>query len=125
MCIRDRANYPGLVKPGIDSTGRRKIGSQGEYGEKLLSIEGSRADVYLLEQAVLTETRLLAFCPQGLSDKRWAGATEVRRMDADHLIKIASELHEMPLEMGRWEFALQFAPMTEQQRQQVATLKVD
>lgn len=120
--VYSMANYPGLVKPGIDSTGRRKIGSRGEYGEKLLSIEGSRADVYLLEQAVLTETRLLAFCPQELFDKRWPGATEVRRMDADHLIRIASELQEMLLEMGRWEFALQFVPMTEQQREQVESL---
>ena len=115
-------NYPGHIKPGIDSTGRRAISSEGEYGDKLLSIELTRFDAVLLEQAVLTETRLMAHCPDELVERKWAGSTEVRRMDADALINIAVELHEQFLELGRWEFALRFVPLTRAQVRQIEAL---
>ena len=100
-----------LVKPGIDSTGRR---ADSEYGEKLFSAELERQQAWLLEQAYLHETRLLAKTPSELAD--WCGATEIRDITEDAAVALAIELHQEFLELGMWEFAARYVPMTAAQR---------
>jgi hypothetical protein len=111
------ANYPEHLKPGItrDVTERQDQ----EYGDQLLSIQMQRIDTWLLEQAVLYETRLLKNCPLALSVRCWHGRTELRRIDPDALISIATDLHNQLLDLGRYEFALRFVPMTAEQAQQI------
>jgi hypothetical protein len=104
------ASHPNYLKPGIDSTGTRP---DAQYGEQLLSIQLPRIEAWLLEQAVLADTRPLAAFPADLQG--WTGYTELRRIDPDTLINVASALHDQLLDLGRWEFALRFVPMTTQQ----------
>jgi hypothetical protein len=107
-------SFPSYIKVGMDSTGTRP---DGEYGEQILSIHLPRIEAWLLEQAVLHETRLLASYPPELEG--WAGYTELRRIDPDALISIATDLHNQLLDLGRYEFALRFVPMTAEQAQQI------
>ena len=111
------ANYPGFLKPGIARDVKER--ADHEYGEQLLSIQMRRIDTWLLEQATLHETRRFNRCPRQLAIRNWHGMTEVRRMDADDLIAIASTLHDQLLELGRDDFALQYVPMTQDQAQQL------
>lgn len=108
-------NYDGYLKAGVESTGHR---ADREYGEQQLSIFGERHEIWLLEQAILKATKRFAACPSDLADRRWPGWTEVRQMNPDALIKVATALHEQLLELGMWLFAAQFVPMTAQQRQE-------
>jgi DNA-binding CsgD family transcriptional regulator len=118
--VYELANHAGYCKPGVDATGRRATSTEaaGEYGEQGLSIPGIRRDVWLLEQAVLHETRAHRDCPEDLATRRWRGWTEVRKMPADDLCTIAINLHEQLLELGCWEFAARYVPMTAAQRLQ-------
>lgn len=115
-------NHPEHFKPGIAQSMRhRRYAGQGEYGEQLLSIHLPRIEAWLLEQAVLHETRLMTNWPRRLERSQWTGRTELRRMAPDALIRIATELHEQLLELGRDEFALRYVPMTAEQAEQIST----
>jgi hypothetical protein len=114
--IHTLLHHAGFVKPGITTTGKRA--DDREYGDKLFAVEGDREAMWLLEQGVLRQTRLLSECPKQLRDANWHGWTEVRRMDPDALIRIATELHEELLNLGRWEFAARYVPMTQDQREE-------
>lgn len=117
------SKLPEHFKPGIDSTGNRATTSLGEYGEQLLSIELPRVEAWLLEQAVLHETRLMTNWPQRMEKAQWAGRTELRRMDPDALLAIATNLHDQLLDLGRIDFALQCVPMTIEQATQFQALR--
>jgi hypothetical protein len=103
-------------KVGISfDTSNRVSKGQGEYGnEALLLIFPSRAEAYFLEQAVLDATRGTAGCPEDLLD--WPGASEVRAMPATDMAPIALRLAEELEDLGAWEFAAHYVPMTSAQR---------
>ena len=102
-------------KPGIAiDTEVRARQSDGEYGEELFGMEfSSREEAFFLEQALLFETQAYADCPVDLIE--WAGASEIRAMDPEDLIAIAIQLSESMEELGLWEFAVAYVPMTKGQ----------
>ena len=105
-------------KPGIAfDTGRRATHSEteGEYGAEVLRLVfATRAEAYFLEQAVLDATRGSADRPEDLAD--WIGGTEVRAMPAADLEPIVLRLADELEELGLWEFAARYVPMTATQR---------
>ena len=98
--------FPGFTKPGIsEDLIQREANAKGEHGEIYDYIELPRIEAWLLEQAVLHETRLLTDCPRELQQRAWGGWTEVRRMEAKAVFDLAAELEEHLREMGRERFA--------------------
>lgn len=86
-----------------------------EYGEEVLRMFfASRSEAYFLEQAVLDATRGSAGYPADLID--WAGHTEVRMMPAADMVQTILRLAEELEELGQWEFAARYVPMTAAQR---------
>jgi hypothetical protein len=108
--------FSDYLKIGIDSTGRR---ADKEYGPELLRIEGSRLQMWLLEQAILRETLRYACCPEPLLSKRWAGFREVRLLDLSQLDPLVCELHSHLLELSPTDFALSFLSLTKRQRERL------
>jgi hypothetical protein len=103
-------------KPGISfNTDARVACGQGEYGAEVLRLVfATRAEAYFLEQAVLDATRGPGQCPEDLFD--WVGATEVRAMPASDMLPIVLRLAAELEELGLWEFAARYVPMTAAQR---------
>jgi Mor family transcriptional regulator len=102
-------------KPGIAFDVDARVDD--EYGELVLELWfATRAEAYFLEQAVLDATRGSASCPDDLRD--WAGASEVRAMPASDMLPIVLRLADELEELGMWEFAARYVPMTAAQRAQ-------
>jgi len=117
-------------KPGIafDVDFRSRCpGSRGEYGSEVLRlIFANRSEAFFLEQAVLDITRDHIGCPDDLQD--WIGASEVRAMPANDMVLIVLRLADELEQLGPWEFASRYVPMTADQRincQQRAMQKID
>ena len=103
-------------KPGIafDIDKRVRLG-EGEYGAEVLRLVfATRAEAYFLEQAVLDATRGSAGYPDELIG--WIGHTEVRSMPASDMEPIVLRLAEELEDLGVWEFAARYVPMTAAQR---------
>jgi hypothetical protein len=115
--VYELANYSdSYCKPGIsfDANVRVALGC-GCYGpEELRLFFSSRTEAYFLEQAVLDATRGVAGCPVELRD--WKGASEVRAMPASDLVPIVLQLADELDNLGMWEFAARYVPMTSAQR---------
>ena len=111
------ARFDGYAKPGIaEDLEVRKRGSRGEYGDVYDYIALPRIEAWLIEQAVLNATRLMTGCPAELSDRKWEGYTEVRRMEPQAAFDMAIEFHDQLQELGRERFAIQHIPMTPGER---------
>jgi hypothetical protein len=120
LYVVELANHPGHSKPGIafDLKARSRI-ANGQYGSEALQLLfGSRAEAFILEQAVLDQTRGFADCPDDLINQGWAGASEVRAMPAEDMVPIVLRLADELEEMGVWSFAAAYVPMTAAQRMQ-------
>jgi len=103
-------------KPGIawDVSIRAGV-SRGEYGDSVLRIIfATRREAYFLEQASLYRTKHLWGCPDDL--EAWQGATEIRAIAASEFAPIALQLADEMQELGPWEFAVRFVPLTSTQR---------
>jgi DNA-binding CsgD family transcriptional regulator len=105
-------------KPGIAFDAETRIAQGGgEYGSEILRLFFStRAEAFILEQAVLDQTKGCADCPDDLWD--WSGASEVRAMPAEDMVPIVLRLADELEEMGVWSFAAAYLPMTAAQRMQ-------
>jgi transposase len=105
-------------KPGISANiDQRVLVGGGEYGGEVLRLLfATRAEALFLEQAVLDATRGCADCPKDLWD--WDGNTEVRAMPASDMVPIVLRLADELEELGCWEFAARYVPMTAAQRLQ-------
>lgn len=100
-------------KPGIAFNADLRANS--EYGSAQLRILfASRQEAFFLEQAVLDATRGSAQCPPDLIG--WTGATEVRAQPAADIEPIVLRLADEMEELGMWEFAARYVPMTAAQR---------
>lgn len=100
-------------KPGIAFDA--DLRADEEYGENALRLWFStRAEALFLEQAVQDVTRGPGQCPEDLLD--WGGATEVRAMPASDLELIVLCLADEMEELGVWDFAARYVPMTATQR---------
>lgn len=72
-----------------------------------------RIEAFMLEQALLNQTRTSAECPQELRKQRWAGYTEVRKMPAEDMINLAQNLVDRLHEIGcPYQFALEYVSMS-------------
>ena len=93
-------------KIGIDSTGQRAGQGKGLYGDQLLSFQGTRRDMWLLEQAVL-QTLPITHDESDLQKLpwKWAGYTEIRFGDPVHLISVGAGLRAELEEVGWPDFA--------------------
>ena len=114
--IFDLPDQQGYSKPGIsfDVKTRVKL-AEGQYGEEHLRITyPTRQEAYFLEQAVLDATPGSAGRPEALLSR--IGASEVRALPADDLVLIAIHLADELEELGLWEFAVAYVPMTSSQR---------
>ena len=103
-------------KPGISfDVNHRVHNGGGQYGLKaVVQVFATRAEAWFLEQAVLDQTRSNAIPPEELEN--WIGATEVRKMPAQDMEPIVLRLIEELEELGMWEFAAAYVPMTAGQR---------
>ena len=79
------------------------------------------ADAWLIEQAVLWETRSHHECPAELAD--WAGHSELRKLAPVDLFGMACDYHEQLQRLGREEFAIRYLPTTPRQRKQLEAMK--
>ena len=113
------AKHAELSKPGIASSLKNRVDMQ--YGELYDFIELPRLDVWLIEQAVLWETRSSHTCPSDLSD--WHGRTELRKLVPAALFEMACGYHEQLQLLGREEFAIRYLPTTPKQREQLEAMK--
>ena len=113
------ANHPELSKPGIATTIEHRADE--EYGELHDFIAAPRLDAWLIEQAVLLETRSHHDCPLALSD--WPGFSELRKAEPELLFEIACRFHEQLQALGRAEFAIRFVPTTPEQREQLQAMQ--
>jgi hypothetical protein len=109
-------NHPDFAKLGIAFDVEHRVRkSEGQYDEQhYCKTFATRQETYLFEQAVRDATRGCADCPEELLD--WDGASEVRAMAAEDLIAVAERLLEEMEELGVWEFAARYVPMTAAQR---------
>lgn len=110
--------YPGFIKPGIAyNLDHRSNRSCGFYGEEYLNkIFQSRDEAYFIEEAILRETISKHEIPEELAG--WDGRTEIRKMDPNALINIFDYYLNQLEELGKWEFAYLYVPMTEKERNQ-------
>ena len=102
--------FAGYVKVGIDSQNGARADI--EYGEHHLSFYGSRVEMWLLEQAVLSYSKKHRKAPSVLFNKKWEGHTEVRYMSVDTITELAEYLYSELENLGMWEFAAKFVPMS-------------
>jgi len=118
------ANYPGFAKPGIavDLSARAK-NSEKEYGDLFDFIEMPRFDAWLVEQALLRETRKLATCPTELHEKSWKGRSEIRKASPKYLFDLALALHDSLRQLGAATFMLQYLPLYAAQRKALKALQ--
>ena len=103
-------------KPGISFDVNHRVNcGGGQYGqEAVVQVFATRAEAWFLEQAVLDQTRSNATRPEEL--KNWEGASEIRNMAANDMEPIVFRLIEELEELGMWEFAAAYVPMTAAQR---------
>lgn len=100
-------------KPGIAFDADQRADE--EYGEAVLRLYfATRQEAFFLEQAVLDLTRGSASYPFDLAS--WGGVSEVRAMPAADLEPIVLRLADELEELGLWEFAARYVPMTAAQR---------
>ena len=112
--------FPGILKPGIahDSDARKKV-SSGYYDQSLLiQTYGTRAEAYLLEQAILDQTSAYSVRPKELEEIIWEGIGELRQMEENELISVFDYFHNELLEMGIWSFASAYVPMTDKEKEE-------
>lgn len=110
--------YDGLLKVGISNDSERRAkDSYGIYGSNLLlTVLASREEAYFLEQAVLHATGEYFDPPQDLVDQNWAGWSEVRRIEEEPLLDLIDFYESQLDEIGIWDFAASYVPMTEPQK---------
>ena len=110
--------FPELTKPGIAKDIQRRADT--EYGVMHDFIEGTRLEVWLIEQAILFETKHKLEIPEELED--WDGASELRRAGASEIFEMGIKLHELMRDIGMAEFACRFLPTTPEQRMKLAEI---
>lgn len=110
--------FPELTKPGIAKDIQRR--ADAEYGVMHDFIEGTRLEAWLIEQAILFETKHKLEVPEELED--WAGASELRRAGASEIFEMSVKLHELMRDFGMLEFTCRFLPTTPEQRIKLAEI---
>lgn len=74
--------FSGYVKVGISKNSDKR--KDEEYGEQILIKRlNSRAEAYILEQAILQDKTLTHDCPEEMYLNRWPGWTEIRKCSED------------------------------------------
>ena len=115
--------YPEFYKLGIDSTGNRE--KDIEYGKKKVYIKfETRKQAFFLEQALLSETLkiqkkagIIDSCPLELIRSKWAGVTEVRKLEINQLKELTEKFHKEMKNLKIWKFAIKYIPMKETEKQ--------
>ena len=118
-------NFPGFLKPGIardfsDDPNEKdpiKRPNDPEYGEEeCLWPFNNRLDAFLVEEALLKITLNYQKYPRELY--KWAGYTEIRKCHPDFLTDTTQLLVDQLNDLGRWEFAANYVPMSTEQREE-------
>ena len=113
-------DHPHLLKPGITNNKRvRENESKGIYTEELFSVLlSSREEAYFLEQAILEETSAYEERPDDLSEINFGGISELRKMSQDELIDVYEFYRNQIDELGIWDFAATYVPMTDTEKKE-------
>ena len=91
--------------------------SDPEYGEQeCLWPFDNRLDAFLVEEALLKITLNYQKYPSELY--KWAGYTEIRKCNPDFLTETAQLLIDEFNDLGRWQFAANYVPMSIEQKQE-------
>ena len=91
----------------------------GKFGEEYFyKLYESRKEAYMLEQALLNETLDFAKAPQELIEIKWEGASEIRCLELDKLLEVTLFFEKELDEIGLWEFAARYVPMTLKEKQE-------
>jgi len=101
----------------------RKKDSKGKYDKALLVQRyASRHHAFVIEQAILEETRNFSHFPDCLAG--WDGFTEVRRMTFESAEEIFI-FYDTELDcMGIWDFAVKYVPMTDDERNRILSQSI-
>jgi len=112
--------FPDYLKPGITNNQEvREQKSGGYYEEQIYAKEyETREEAFFIEQAILEETLDYADAPKELLRIKWSGFQEIRKMKEKHLVSIFEFYNQQLEELGIWEFASAYVPMTEPERQE-------
>ena len=112
--------FPDFFKPGIAfSMDERIRNGEGIYGEEYFYKQyESRKEAYVFEQALLKETLEFAKAPQQLIDIQWDGVNEIRCINLDKLLEITLFFEKELEEVGLWEFATRYVPMTAKEKKE-------
>tara|TARA_Y100001954_G_scaffold107949_1_gene117331 strand:+ start:1820 stop:3349 length:1530 start_codon:yes stop_codon:yes gene_type:complete len=117
LYIYEMARFPDLVKIGISNNPAARAGDV-EYGDEISSwLFEERVDAYIVEQSIHHQTITAAKIPDELTE--WAGWLEVRQLEKDESKDIAQFYIDEFYELGRWEFALAYAPLTDRQKRNI------
>jgi hypothetical protein len=109
--------YPDLVKIGISNNPAARAGDI-EYGDQICSwLFEERVDAYIVKQSIHRQTVSSAKLPEDLA--LWKGGLEIRQLDHREVEDIAQFYVDEFYELGRWEFALAYAPLTERQKRKI------
>ena len=110
-------SFPEHLKPGIAFDHKKRANNSQKYYSEVIYLKefATRKKAFFLEQAVLDQSIDYADCPQLLLDIEWEGNSEVRRMMENDLIEIVEYLLNELEELGIWQFALDYVPMTSYQ----------
>lgn len=117
LYIYEMKRYPDLVKIGISKDPSTRANNI-EYGEEIASwLFEERVDAYIVEQSIHRQTISSAILPDDLQS--WKGGLEIRELGHQDAEDIAQYFVDGFYELGRWEFALAYAPLTERQKHRV------
>ena len=117
LYIYQMERFPDLVKIGISNNPSARAGDV-EYGDEISSwLFEERVDAYIVEQSIHPQTIASARVPDELAE--WKGALEIRQLKKEESKDNAQFYVDEFYELGRWEFTLAYAPLTDRQKNKV------
>ena len=117
LYIYEMQRFPDLVKIGISNNPTARAGDV-EYGDEISSwLFEERVDAYIVEQSIHHQTISSARLPDEIAE--WPGGLEIRQLGKEEAKEMAQFYIDEFYELGRWEFALAYAPLTERQKNNV------
>ena len=109
-------DFPEYLKVGISFVPDERS-SHYEYDEeRFIKCFPSRHYAYFLEQAILKETSTYFDCPTHMVEN-FGGWTEIRLIPENELFEIIDWAIDEIENIGMWEFASRYVPMTDGERQ--------
>lgn len=114
LYVTQLKRYPRLKKVGIAFCYKKRARDP-EYG-RLLMLQAlpTRMDAFLIEQAILRNTKRVLCTPDDL--RKWCGATEIRNLHYQRLEDLFHKYYAELVKLDYYEFARAYLPLKAQER---------